>query len=798
MKLPFEKKIIINDYRIANRSRIISLLGRKEVFSGKAKFGIFGDGKEVPQIAMAHAFKEGDFRSGYYRDQTFMFATGMMTYEQFFAQLYAHTDINFDPASGGRQMNGHFATRMLDESGEFLDLTKLKNCTSDISPTGSQMGRLLGLAYASKLYRNNEALKNAENFSKNGNEVAFGTIGNASTSEGIFYECINAAGVLQVPMAISIWDDEYGISVSNTYQTTKSSISAALSGFQKTKDSTGFQIYTLIGWDYPSLCEIYQKGIEEVRKTHVPAIFHVCELTQPQGHSTSGSHERYKSVGRLDWEKTHDCNLKMREWLIASKILNDEELKAIEKEDNDFILAIRGKSWNDFIRPIKQEAEKLAFELKNFTVNSNLPEKLVKFVENEIKTLQTLPSPNKKEIYRTAKKVLVETKDYSNSAREKLLEFSKDFYEKADESYNTFRFSQSEKSPLNVEFSAPVYPEKIEKVDARILLRECFDRNFTKNPKLFAIGEDIGQMGGVNLAFENLQKKFGDLRITDTGIREASILGQGIGCAIRGLRPIVDIQYIDYLLYALQLISDDLATLHWRTCGGQKAPVIVRTKGHRLEGIWHSGSPLAMILNGVRGVHVLVPRNMLQASGFYNTLFRSDDPAILIEVLNGYRTKETLPENIGEFTIPLGVPETLLEGKDITVVTYGACCKVAFETALMLEKIGISLEIIDVQTLSPFDLNHLIVKSIQKTNKVIFFDEDMPGGTTAFMLQKVLEEQKGYFYLDSEPKTLSAKPNRPAYGTDGDYFTKPNAENLFDIAYELMNEANPQKFPKVF
>lgn len=797
--LPYPKKVIIEDYRTAFRSRTVSLVSRKEVFMGKAKFGIFGDGKEIPQVAMAHTFKEGDFRAGYYRDQTFMFATGMITYEQFFAQLYADTNVENEPASAGRQMNCHFATRFLDENGNFIDLTKSKNCAADLSPTGAQMAKSLGLAYASKLYREIPELKNAQKvFSKNGNEVAFTTIGNASTSEGIFFESVNAAGVLQIPMAISVWDDGFGISVGNEFQTTKESISDALEGFRETESHEGFKIFHIKGWEYATLCETYKNGVEEIRKNHTPAIFHIYELTQPQGHSTSGSHERYKTKERLDWEKEFDGIARMRKWLIQNEIISESEIEAIEKEDKIFVGEAKDLAWEKYISPIKNDLNTFVEKIENVAKNPYISENIKNKIQDEVSKLKAMQSPYRRELLKSAKKILITTKDLSSKARTDLLEFSQNFYTENEKKYVSNHFSTSTDSPFNVESIAPKYSESSEKVDGRILIKECFNKNMERDSRIFAIGEDIGQMGGVNLGFENLQEKFGLLRITDTGIREASIVGQGIGTAMRGLRPIVDIQYLDYLPYALQIISDDLATLQYRTKGGQKSPLIIRTKGHRLEGIWHSGSPMAMILNAVRGVHLLVPRNMTQASGFYNTLFRSDDPAILVEVLNGYRTKELLPNNIGEFTLAFGIPETLQEGTDITVVTYGACCKIAGEASLLLEEVGISIEIIDVQTLLPFDLEYKIAESLKKTNRVIFFDEDMPGGTTAFMMQNVLEEQKGYFFLDSEPRTLSAKPNRPAYGTDGDYFTKPSAEDLFDIAYALMNEANPSKFPKVF
>ncbi|MCX7834226.1 MAG: thiamine pyrophosphate-dependent enzyme [Ignavibacteria bacterium] len=791
----FKREEVLADYKLANESRQASLIGRKETLMGKANFGIFGDGKEVPQLAMAKTFQDGDFRSGYYRDQTFMMATGMLTLEQFFAQLYGDTDINREPHSGGRGMNNHFGSRLLDENGRWKNLMKMKNTSSDIAPTASQMQRLLGLAYASKLYRNNPELSYLKEFSNNGNEVAFGTIGNASTAEGIFFETINAAGVLMVPMAISIWDDGFGISVPNIYQMTKSSISEILKGFEYSKElEQGFLIYRVPGWDYEKLVNTYQEGISIVREKHIPAIFHITELTQPQGHSTSGSHERYKTKERLEWEREYDCIRQFRKWILEKGFATEEELTQIEEEAKVTVKKAQQKAWEDFLSPIKKERDEVSKILLDISKVSKKSDEIKMINDGMYRALET----TRRMISVAVSDALLALKDEPMEIKQKLIEWNEK-YKKANEyNYGSHLYSQSEESPLNVKEVKPIYKPDSKRVDGREILLAFFDYAFKTDPRLFAIGEDIGRLGDVNQGMAGLQAKYGDIRITDTGIREATIAGQGIGAALRGLRPIVEIQYLDYLLYALQIISDDLALLHWRTKGGQKAPVIIRTRGHRLVGIFHSGSPMGMITHAFRGLHVCVPRNMTQAAGFYNTLLKGDDPGLVIERLNAYRIKELLPENIGEITVPLGVPEVLQEGTDITIVTYGACVDIAKAAINKLEKVGISVELIDVRTLLPFDRFGIIKDSIKKTNKVLFLDEDVPGGATAFMMQQVLDEQNGYKYLDSPPRTLTGKAHRPAYGNDGDYYSKPNAEEVFSIVYEIMHEYNPTKFPRFF
>jgi 2-oxoisovalerate dehydrogenase E1 component len=791
-KINLSKEEILNDYRIACESREASLMGRKEVFMGKAKFGIFGDGKEVAQLAMAKAFQNGDFRSGYYRDQTFMFAIGELTIQQYFAQLYAHTDAAAEPASAGRMMNGHFGTRMLDENGEWKNLTEMKNSSSDISPTASQMPRLLGLAYASKLYRENPALKEGfEKFSVNGNEVAWGTIGNASTSEGMFYETMNAGGVLQVPMVVSIWDDEYGISVPKEYHTTKGSISEVLKGLQRTKDQKGYEILVVKGWDYTALVETYQKASKIAREEHVPVMIHVVEMTQPQGHSTSGSHERYKSPERLEWEKDFDCIKKMREWVLQNELAEVEELDAIEKDAKKLARDGKTAAWNAFMGSMKDDHAKALQLLADAAQHSEK-------VETIRKELEQTMHPIRKDAIVAVKKALRELRGQSSAERQAMIDWLDEIFKKNHENYSSHLQSESPKAALNVQEVKPVFNDDSKVVDGREVLQACFDAALTNRPEVFAFGEDVGKIGDVNQAFAGLQDKHGVLRVTDTGIRECTILGQGIGTAMRGLRPIAEIQYLDYLLYAIQIMSDDLATLQYRTKGGQKSPVIVRTRGHRLEGVWHSGSPIGMILHSIRGVNVLVPRDMTQAAGFYNTMLQSDEPALIIECLNGYRLKERVPENIGEFTVPLGQPETLKEGSDVTIVTYGSMCRVVMDAAQQLEEFGISCEVIDVQTLLPFDVNHSIVESLKKTNRIVFADEDVPGGATAYMMQQVIEGQSGYRYLDSEPVTIAAKAHRPAYATDGDYFSKPSTETVFDKVYALMNEVNPEQYPSLY
>ena len=788
---------ILRDYRLAYESRQASLTGRKEVFMGKAKFGIFGDGKEVAQLAMARYFRKGDFRSGYYRDQTFMFAIGELTLQQYFAQLYAHADTEAEPATAGRCMNGHFSTRSLDEDGNWKNLMEIKNSSADISPTAAQMPRLLGLAYASKLYRQNPDLHEFTNFSVLGNEVAFGTIGNASTAEGMFFEAINAAGVLQVPMLVSIWDDGYGISVPNEYQITKGNISEILSGFQrKSPDEPGYEIYTVNGWDYEALCNVYAHAVDICREQHVPIIIHVQEMTQPQGHSTSGSHERYKSKERLAWEEDHDCLKRMREWILANEYATTDMLDHLEAEGRETVRQARQAAWNDYIGGVKadhNEAIEILQRLSLETANGNATQ-----IASIAEELRKNTIPNRYDAIKGVRKALRYLRHDRTQSKRNLLGWLECVIGENSERYNSYLISQSEESPLLVSEVKPVYDENSPLVDAREVLRACFAAALTREPRLFAIGEDVGKIGDVNQAFAGLQEKFGELRVTDTGIRECTIIGQGIGAALRGLRPIAEIQYLDYLLYAIQILSDDLASLHYRTKGGQKAPLIVRTRGHRLEGVWHSGSTIGMVLSTLRGMHILVPRNMTQAAGFYNTLLKSDDPALIIECLNGYRLKERMPANIGEITVPLGVPEILREGKDITVVTYGSMCRVVMEAAQQLMEFGISVEVIDVQTLLPFDIHHSILDSIKKTNKVIFADEDVPGGGTGFMMQKVIDEQGAYQWLDAQPRAVSAHDHRPSYSSDGDYFSKPNAEDIFDAVYEMMHEADPAKYPAIY
>ncbi len=785
------KEIVLNDYRIAFESRQASLLGRKEVLTGKAKFGIFGDGKEVPQIAMAKAFKAGDWRSGYYRDQTFAFATGISTIKEFFAQLYANPDVEADPASAGRQMNCHFATRSLNEDGSWKDLTAIKNCSSDISPTGGQMARLVGLAYASKLFRENKELDYLKNFSVNGNEVAFGTIGNASTSEGIFFESINAAGVLQIPMAVSVWDDGYGISVPSKYQTTKENISEILKGFQREEGTNGYEIFRVKGWDYPALCETYQKAIEVCRTEHVPVLIHVTELTQPQGHSTSGSHERYKDKDRLEWEREHDCIIKMRGWMIESAIATEEEIAELEETAKKFVKDTQKEAWNEFLDVIRQEQAEVIKLINNLANGNHVLAKIAS-------QLAATPDALRRDVVAAARKAIRLSLNIDNADRKALVKWYTDHVDVFEEAYSSRLHTESLEKPEDVTVVPPVYGENAKMIDGREVLNACFDSNFARDPRLLAFGEDLGYIGDVNQGFAGLQAKYGELRISDTGIREMTIAGQGIGLALRGLRPIAEIQYLDYLLYALNVLSDDLATISYRTKAGQKAPVIVRTRGHRLEGIWHSGSPMGMILGSLRGMHVCVPRNMTQAAGMYNTLFRSDEPALVIECLNGYRLKEKLPDNIGEFTIPLGKAEIVKSGTDITVISYGSTLRLVQEAAEELEQLGISVEIIDPQTLLPFDTEHLSAKSLQKTNKLLVVDEDVPGGASAFILQQVLEVQKGYYYLDAQPKTLAAKAHRPPYGSDGDYFTKPSVDDIIEAVYEMISDSNPSKYPNLF
>ncbi len=764
---------VLKDYKYACISRETSLLGRKEVLTGKAKFGIFGDGAEVPQIAMAKFFKPGDFRSGYYRDQTFMFASGLATVQQFFAQLYADTDINNEPFSGGRQMNAHFATKFVDDNGAWLPLATTKNVSSDIAPTAGQMVRALGLAYASKFFREVDAVKNETTLSNNGNEICFCTIGDASTSEGHFWETINAAGVLQVPLAVFVWDNGYGISVPKEYQTTKGSISDVLAGFQKNDGSNGFDIYKLKGWDYASMCEVLEPAIDKIRTTHTPAIFHIEEITQPQGHSTSGSHERYKDAERLAWEKEWDCIKQMRSWIIENALATEETLMQIETETIQFVKEEKNAAWNAYINPIK---EKVA-EAVNVLNNTNNDKAL-----QLATTLSAIKEPLRRDILKALATAL-----YDLPNAEEVKNLYNTYLNNCTETYSKFLYNEGPKSALKVPVIAAEYNED-KMLNGFEVLNNYFDQLFTNNPKVAAFGEDLGYIGDVNQGFSGLQEKHGSNRIFDTGIRELTIMGQGIGMALRGLRPIAEIQYLDYLLYGLQPLSDDVATTHFRTAGQQSVPLIVRTRGHRLEGIWHSGSPMGMIVNSLRGMYVCVPRNMTQAAGMYNTLLQSNDPGLVIECLNGYRLKEKLPTNLETFTVPLGVPDVIRTGDDVTIVSYGSTLRIVQEASETLAAQGISCEVIDVQTLIPFDINHSIVASLKKTNRIIFIDEDVPSGATAYMFNKVMEEQKGYKHLDVSPRTLTAKDNRPGYGSDGDYFAKPNAEDVVAAIRNMMEE----------
>ncbi|MEQ6123322.1 thiamine pyrophosphate-dependent enzyme [Pseudotenacibaculum sp. MALMAid0570] len=799
------KNEVLNDYKIARISRECSLLGRREVLTGKAKFGIFGDGKEVPQLALAKAFQNGDFRSGYYRDQTFMMAIGELDAQQFFAGLYAHTDITIEPMSAGRQMGGHFATHSINEDGSWKNLMQQKNSSADISPTAGQMPRLLGLAQASKIYKNVKGLEKHTKFSNQGKEVAWGTIGNASTSEGIFFETINAAGVMQVPMVMSVWDDEYGISVHAKYQTTKESISEILKGFQKENDTNGYEIFVVNGWDYVQLVDTYNKASQIAREKHIPVLIHVKELTQPQGHSTSGSHERYKSKERLQWEQDFDCIAKMREWILGFElegangetlkfVESEEELIAIDKNAKKEVSAAKRNAWNAFIGEIKNEVTEAASILDKIAAKSSNGTFITKLKNDLI----SIAEPIRKDVLSTARKALRYVKDENLNEKIELQNFIKSSIHDAYDKYSSHLISETEDSALNIPEVSPVYGENSEAVDARVIMRDNFDALLTKHPEVLVFGEDAGKIGDVNQGLEGLQEKHGELRVSDTGIREATILGQGIGMAMRGLRPIAEIQYLDYLLYALQIMSDDLATLRYRSYGKQKAPLIIRTRGHRLEGIWHSGSPMGGIIHNVRGIHVLVPRNMTKAAGFYNTLLQGDDPALIVECLNGYRLKEQLPSNLGEYTTPIGVVETIKEGTDITVVSYGSTLRLVEEAGKELAQVGINIEIVDAQSLLPFDINHDTVKSVAKTNRLLVVDEDVPGGASAYLLQEIVENQDAYQYLDSKPATLTAKAHRPAYGTDGDYFSKPSTEDIFEKIYEIMHEADPNRFKPLY
>lgn len=793
-KISFEefKAEVLNDYRIACESREASLLGRREVLTGKAKFGIFGDGKELAQIALAKVFKNGDWRSGYYRDQTFMMAAGLMTVKQFFAQLYADPNLENEPMTGGRQMNGHYATRWLDRYGNRIPVTGMKNSSCDISPTAGQMPRLLGLALASKQFRNTKELKEYKDLSHGGNEVAFGTIGDASTSEGHFWETMNAAAVLQVPLAMSVWDDGYGISVAKEYQTTKGSISEALRGFEKDENGPGILIYKARAWNYSELVETYQKGTAICRMEHIPVLFHIEECTQPQGHSTSGSHERYKSKDRLGWETEYDCIAQMRKWIIEHTIATDVEISDIESAAKKAVREAKKEAWEDFQSAIESEARQVAFILEKLADESSQSSAIHTLKDK----LNAAGEKSRKEVMEAARQAAVLVRGENGTVKNELAEWLKNAAENNKDRYNSHVYAENKHSALRVKEVKPEY-DGDEMVDGRIIIRDNYDKILGENPLVSVFGEDVGGIGGVNQTLENMQKKYGETRVFDTGIREATIVGQALGMAMRGLRPIAEIQYLDYLLYGIQTLSDDAATLRYRTKGGQSAPLIISTRGHRLEGVWHSGSPMGMVVNAVRGMYVCVPRDMTRAAGFYNTLLRSDDPAIVVEPLNGYRLKERLPKNVGEYTVPLGVPEVLKEGNDVTVVSYGSTLRIVQEAAEKLEKVGISCEVIDVQTLIPFDINAKIAESVSKTNRLAVVDEDVEGGATGYMLQQIIEKQDAFKYLDQAPITIAAQDHRPAYGSDGDYFSKPSSEDIFERIYSMMHEANPGKFPAI-
>ena len=793
--LPLEKEEIIKDYRLAYHSRQASSIGRREVLSGKAKFGIFGDGKELANLAIARAFQRGDWRSGYYRDQTWMFMLGVMNVQEFFAQLYAHADVNHESNTGGRSMNAHFASRYINPDGSWRNQTESYNTSADVSPTGAQMPRTVGLAYASVLYRQVNELQGLTQFSKNGNEVTFASIGNASTAEGMFWESVNAIGVLQAPAVITIYDDGYGISVPNQFQMVKENIHAALQGFQRDASpedacERGYDLYQVRGWEYPALLEVYARASEIARRDHVPQLVHVIEVTQPQGHSTSGSHERYKSPKRLRWEEEYDCLRQMREWMIESAVTTEPELVALENEDYAAIEGIRKLAWEAYLNPILEEREQVMDMLDEIAGNSSHASELTQIKER----LAALPAPLRRDVHTAAHEALRVLRQEGNPSKQVLVQWKNEQDEINTERYGSYL--QSGKA-IAVKEVKPAYSSSSPTVMGFEIMNAAFDVILGRDPRVIAFGEDVGFLGDVNQGFKGMQEKYGVLRVSDTGIREATILGQAIGMAMRGLRPICEIQYLDYVLYALQIMSDDLANLHWRTVGGQAAPVIVRTRGHRLEGIWHAGSPMAGIIHLVRGVNVLVPRDMTRAAGFYNTLLKADEPAVIVEVLNGYRIKERLPDNIAEFTVPLGIPEVIREGSDVTVVTYGACCRIALDAAQKLSKAGIEIEVVDVQSLLPFDLPGRIAESLKKTNRVVFLDEDVPGGATAYMMQEVIEKQGGYYHLDSEPRTLSGKAHRPAYGSDGDYWSKPNAETVFDTVYAMMHEVDPNRYPMI-
>ncbi len=796
------KTTILEDYKLACLSREASLLGRKEVLTGKAKFGIFGDGKELAQIALAKEFQNGDFRSGYYRDQTIMLAIKELTIEQYFSGLYAHTDVAIEPQSAGRQMGGHYATRNLDMDGHWKNLMQQKNSSSDISPTAGQMPRLVGLAQASKVYRENEALsalEHSKKFTNKGNEVAFGTIGDASTSEGPFWESINAAGVMQIPLVMSVWDDGYGISVPREFQTTKGSISEALAGMQRTEDKKGYEIFVTKGWDYAHLCQTYKKAVQIAREEHVPVLIHVKEVNQPQGHSTSGSHERYKTEERLTWEKEYDCIAKFKEWILAfevdgNKIADEETLELLQKEAKVEVRQAKNISWKRFTSEIQEELTEITNIIDSVAATSSQKA----FIIKELEALKKTYEPIRKDLLNTARKVLRLLHKEQSPQKEQLANWIKKSIDNSYDKYSSHLYSESNANIHKVEAVAPIYGSDGRMEDGRIILRENFKKQLEQMPELLIFGEDAGKIGGVNQSLEGLQDAFGVNRVFDTGIRECTIIGQGIGMAMRGLRPIAEIQYLDYLLYAVQVLSDDLSTVQYRTKGGQKAPLIVSTRGHRLEGIWHSGSPMGMIINALRGMHICVPRNMTKAAGFYNTLLAADEPALVVEPLNGYRTKEKYPENIGAFKEALGVPDIVQEGTDITIVSYGSTFNLCQVAAKQLAQLGISVELIDVQTLIPFDINHLISDSIKKTNRLLIVDEDVSSGATGYILDKIMVEQECFYHLDSAPHTMSSKDHRPAYGSDGDYFSKPNIDDIVEKVYAIISESDPSTFPPLY
>jgi pyruvate/2-oxoglutarate/acetoin dehydrogenase E1 component/TPP-dependent pyruvate/acetoin dehydrogenase alpha subunit len=797
--LPLSKEEILADFELALLSREIALLARKEVLSGKAKFGIFGDGKELAQIALARNFRNGDWRSGYYRDHTFMMATGITNAEQFFYQVYGHTDEQVNPGSAGRNFNNHFATPNIKKDGSWNNLAEMKNSCADLSPTAGQMPRLVGLGYASKLFRENKQLAGMTSFSSKGDEVAFGTIGDAATAEGHFFEAMNAAAVLQIPVAMAVWDDGYGISVTKDKQIVKESVSKALEGFRQKNKEKGILIYRVKGWDYPDMIRVFAEGVEKCRRDHVPVLFHVEEMVQPMGHSTSGSHERYKSRERLKWEANHDPLLKMEEWILKSDIASKEDISSLKEKAAETGIQARDKAWLTYTESIFGERDALLQIIDNKTCDCERDG--VDKLGILSRDLKRIMYPVRRDIQGTAKRImrhLCRTCPVRAELQSSISQWLEEYQEENKKRYNTHLLSETDRSPLRVKPVSPVYDSHPERITGREILRDNFDALLAGDPRILIFGEDTGKIGDVNKSLEGLQAKHGELRVTDTGIRETTIVGQGVGLALRGLRPIAEIQYFDYLLYALETISDDLATLHWRTKGSQIAPLIIRTRGHRLEGIWHSGSPLSMVINSIRGVHVCVPRNMTQASGMYNTLLQGDDPGLVIEPLKVYGLREMKPNNMGEFRVPLGIPEVVVEGTDVTLVTYGSCVRIAQKAIEQLKEFDIHVELIDVQTLLPFDLNHLILESVKKTGRVVFFDEDVPGGATAFMMQKVLEEQKAYFYLDAEPITITAQEHRPAYSSDGDYFSNPNAEDVFESIYGIMHESDPDRFPKLY